>query len=265
MYGDVRHISILRNEIQNNDIDVEDIEETAARYSRDGSRRRAKLLHTDFQNIRTNDVLTEPHFRPASSTTSTTTTTTTVSPPTVETGATTVKQNETNIVNPTMAEIDPDNNIESNSILDTSTSNPGIDNIKVVPSPNLSQNKTETATISTTLRVVQQIIKSEIDSEQNTEKDVIPGTDTVQNVEERVDVTSTVSFKEPVISLKSAANSTKTKTSEADPNALIEEINKVNENFMDKKKRPANQNMEGQLFQDTVDKDTVQVGNARGV
>lgn len=37
MYGDVRHISVLRNEIVNNDIDEENIREASARYS--GARR----------------------------------------------------------------------------------------------------------------------------------------------------------------------------------------------------------------------------------
>ncbi|XP_023298276.2 protein spaetzle 4 [Lucilia cuprina] len=79
MYGDVRHISVLRDEIINNEIDVEDIELAAERYSRDGYNRRAsKFMHNreDFDNFKTNDVLREPHFRPVTTTTTTTTTTT---------------------------------------------------------------------------------------------------------------------------------------------------------------------------------------------
>lgn len=71
MYGDVRHISILRSEIKNNDIDVDDIENAAARYSRDGHRRSSKLLHVSdisYGNLRNNEVMKEPHFRPLVST-----------------------------------------------------------------------------------------------------------------------------------------------------------------------------------------------------
>ncbi|KAH8352909.1 hypothetical protein KR084_007220, partial [Drosophila pseudotakahashii] len=90
MYGDVRHISILRDEIQNNEVDADDIEEAAERYSKDGGRRSAKYLmngrdrdRDDYGSFKGNDVLMEPHFRPVStSTTSTTTkaTTTTAVP-----------------------------------------------------------------------------------------------------------------------------------------------------------------------------------------
>ncbi|KAM7353436.1 spaetzle domain-containing protein 4 isoform 2-T2 [Cochliomyia hominivorax] len=77
MYGDVRHISVLRDEIINNEIDVDDIELATERYSRDGYNRRAsKFMHNreDFDNFKTNDVLREPHFRPVSTTTTTTST-----------------------------------------------------------------------------------------------------------------------------------------------------------------------------------------------
>uniref|UniRef100_A0A6P4F6Q9 Mucin-5AC n=1 Tax=Drosophila rhopaloa TaxID=1041015 RepID=A0A6P4F6Q9_DRORH len=87
MYGDVRHISILRDEIQNNEVDADDIEEAAERYSKDGGRRSAKYLmnrdRDEFGSFKSNDVLMEPHFRPVStSTTSTTKATTTTATPT---------------------------------------------------------------------------------------------------------------------------------------------------------------------------------------
>lgn len=77
MYGDVRHISILRTEINNNDIELDDVVKAATRYSRSGWKKNKYLYSTDYQNAKTNDVLTEPHFRPASSSTTTTTTSTT--------------------------------------------------------------------------------------------------------------------------------------------------------------------------------------------
>lgn len=58
MYGDVRHISVLRTEINNNDIDVNDAEEAAARYSRAGWKRN-KYIHTDATKTKNNNVLTE--------------------------------------------------------------------------------------------------------------------------------------------------------------------------------------------------------------
>ncbi|XP_032584335.1 protein spaetzle 4 [Drosophila mojavensis] len=94
MYGDVRHISILRDEIQNNEVvDVDSMEEAAQRYSK--MPRGAKyMLHgrdadrDEFSNYKGNDVLMEPHFRPVS-TTSPTTTTTPTTPATPTTPITT--------------------------------------------------------------------------------------------------------------------------------------------------------------------------------
>ncbi|XP_017057299.1 protein spaetzle 4 [Drosophila ficusphila] len=98
MYGDVRHISILRDEIQNNEVDAEDMEEAAERYSKDGGRRSAKYLmngrdrdrdRDDFGSFKNNDVLMEPHFRPVStSTTSTTKATTTTAAPEIVSSST---------------------------------------------------------------------------------------------------------------------------------------------------------------------------------
>uniref|UniRef100_W8C8D6 Spaetzle domain-containing protein n=1 Tax=Ceratitis capitata TaxID=7213 RepID=W8C8D6_CERCA len=77
MYGDVRHISVLRDEILNNEIDVDDVEVAAERYSKDPHRARAaKYMHEqqreDVGGIKSNDVVMEPHFRPVSTTTTTT-------------------------------------------------------------------------------------------------------------------------------------------------------------------------------------------------
>ncbi|XP_061402318.1 protein spaetzle 4 [Musca vetustissima] len=81
MYGDVRHISVLRDEIYNNEIDIDDIEAATERYSRDGyNRRSSKLMRhrEEFENFRVNDrvndILRDPHFRPVTTTTTTTTT-----------------------------------------------------------------------------------------------------------------------------------------------------------------------------------------------
>lgn len=85
MYGDIRHISILKTEFENNEIEVDDIEEAAARYSRSGGKssrrdRKSKYVYSEYQNGRVYEVLTEPHFRPTTTSTTTSTTTTTSNP-----------------------------------------------------------------------------------------------------------------------------------------------------------------------------------------
>ncbi|XP_039949799.1 protein spaetzle 4 [Bactrocera tryoni] len=91
MYGDVKHISVLRDEILNNEIDVDDVEVAAERYSKEPHRARAakymQAPREEYGSIKNNDVVMEPHFRPVS----TTTTTTTAAPDDIkdETGSTT--------------------------------------------------------------------------------------------------------------------------------------------------------------------------------
>lgn len=62
MYGDVRHISVLRNEINNNDITLEDVQETAIRYSRAGWKRN-KYLYQESGKSKSNDLLADAHYR----------------------------------------------------------------------------------------------------------------------------------------------------------------------------------------------------------
>ncbi|XP_050095785.1 protein spaetzle 4 [Anopheles aquasalis] len=111
MYGDVRHISVLKEEFENNEIDIDDIDRAAERYSQrplDGKRRadgakRMKYLRPStashyaetggahYLRDKNNEILyNEPHFRPAQQkTTSTTTTATTTTTTTTGTPATT--------------------------------------------------------------------------------------------------------------------------------------------------------------------------------
>lgn len=67
MYGDMRHISVLRNEINNNDITLEDVEETAVRYSRAGWKRN-KYLYQESSKMKNSDLLFEAHYRRRAST-----------------------------------------------------------------------------------------------------------------------------------------------------------------------------------------------------
>lgn len=64
MYGDVRHISVLRNEVNNNDITLDDVEEAAVRYSRAGWKRN-KYLYQESKG-KNSDLLSEAHYRRAS-------------------------------------------------------------------------------------------------------------------------------------------------------------------------------------------------------
>lgn len=66
MYGDVRHISILRNEINNNDITLDDVEETAVRYSRAGWKRNKYMYQENSKQQKNSDLLSESHYRRAS-------------------------------------------------------------------------------------------------------------------------------------------------------------------------------------------------------
>ncbi|XP_058121026.1 protein spaetzle 4 [Anopheles ziemanni] len=104
MYGDVRHISVLKEEFENNEIEIDDIDRATERYSRpqaadgrdrrvDGGKRMKYLRpsapqHYDglghYLRDKSNEIpLNEPHFRPAQL--KTTTTTRTVTPATVKT------------------------------------------------------------------------------------------------------------------------------------------------------------------------------------
>lgn len=98
MYGDVRHISVLRNEINNNDITLDDIEEATARYSRAGWKRN-KYQQSSKSNKNV-ELKSAPEYRRASPTNrsnerstnarSTTSTTTTPTSPTTSTITTTI-------------------------------------------------------------------------------------------------------------------------------------------------------------------------------
>lgn len=73
MYGDVRHISVLRDEMLNNDIDISDMELAAERYSYEtfisrGSKQMLyKYDHSDHSKVNQFSPK-EPHFRPITTT-----------------------------------------------------------------------------------------------------------------------------------------------------------------------------------------------------
>lgn len=81
MYGDQRHISVLKAEIENNDLDSETYQvplrdSTYARYSKDWDVLNTKFVYSKKPNGRSNEQYSIPHFRPVQTTPTTTTTTT---------------------------------------------------------------------------------------------------------------------------------------------------------------------------------------------
>ncbi|XP_055386531.1 protein spaetzle 4 [Condylostylus longicornis] len=76
MYGDIHHISVLRNEIQKNDLDFEEIDikffddnnERNSEIENENSRISKYLHSVDFQNGKLSQYgISQPHFRPTSS------------------------------------------------------------------------------------------------------------------------------------------------------------------------------------------------------
>lgn len=159
MYGDVKHISVLRTEIDNNEIEVEDVEQAAARYSRSGWKKN-KYIYTDFQNSKSNDVLTEPYFRPTTSTTTEPPSTPSASPTHAMSNSnqnsTTIRPAATTFVQDTNTTIQ---NIATtiNAVFEKITlpsmlpSQPQLAQTAVLPIRNKTQSTA--ATISTTLRI----------------------------------------------------------------------------------------------------------------
>ncbi|XP_055837080.1 protein spaetzle 4 [Episyrphus balteatus] len=325
MYGDVKHISILRTEIQNNDIDVEDLEQTAARYSRDGFRK-TKVMHNQFESNRNNDVVKEPHFRPVLSTTikpssttssSSSSTTTTDTPITTDEATplptepgttpndmdlttttqklTTLKSNSTtegskrstsklddvefDESDEELSDEDDTNHeesLESNSVYEpTSPSSASVgDNIKIVDSPNLVVSNAS-ATLSTTLKVAPVTIKNE---------PTAPTTALYRSTEaERM--TETISLIANLTKLRvngfAATTPLKATAVSSSPNSTINSVHNLYNNApteptnlkLTETKKPtiavpvASKPVlrDGQLFQDTFQKEPVQVGNLKGI
>lgn len=231
MYGEVRLISILRDEMDlKNDINAEDIVDTQERYLRDS--RKSKYLHTDYQIPRNNEVIMEPHFRPVSTTTTSSTPSSTTSNPTTSSKPTTTMNNElveTKKLDDVSLDDDAEENEDNNELDNNTYYDVVAENIKYIKSPQTDQRNdsksAETATISTTLKIVQQKIEA------------------VNNA-----------------TMKTTSTTTTTQTSRPTLNATISE---VPAKLSEIKGKPVL--IEGQLFQDTIQKEPVIGPNAKGV
>lgn len=274
MYGDIKHISVLRTEINNNDIELDDIEKAASRYSRSGWKKN-KYLYSDFPNAKNNDVLTEPYFRPATSTTTkspstTTKTTSTQAFPT--TAAKTIKSttskperstkgNAIRLVVPTSTDTQTIyDNITTTTTL-VSIPNETGNTIQIVNPPNLTKNKSESATISTTLRIFlpAKISEASITPPQDDETD----SDTAGELE-----STTESFVTKSTNAESTYENTSEISNDYEEEEVVAKVETLDAKQASKNIRPiaATEHMEGQLFQDVVQKETPQpVFNARGV
>lgn len=282
MYGDVKHISVLRTEINNNDIDVDDVEIAAARYSRSGWKKN-KYLYTDYQNNKNNDVLTEPYFRPTSTSTTKPAQTTTQTVPSSG-SRTTIDENTTTRHPPrtpsTSGKTVTDVNAAdvTNNIYDNITVTPMEANFKIVSAPNLSggKNTSETATISTTLRIFL--------TAKHTEASITPPQDDIEDDAAAATSSTTESL---IVTIKTSSTDRLQSVEDdhvaSESNIYYQEESSEDlesaENAKDTNAKQANQNyrppivaqstehMEGQLFQDVVQKEApnVPVLNTRGV
>lgn len=275
MYGDLRHKSVLKTEMDNNGIDDYDIERAAKRYSR-----KNKFLRQDYQMTRNNDVISEPHFRPTSTTTAAPPSTTSTSSTTTTTKST---ESTTKVMSTNMSSLifqNPDNeqnykkkiiedSLESNSVLLNFTSTIEKDNIEIIQAPNLSPtNANESAIISTTLKKIQ--IPFVEDSTEKTESIATQ----VSSTTEEITIEELFEFgtnSDDIITAPSILESTEfeeilttdeSQTTKDDNNKLIE----TKETLKQNKPSTLAANMEGQLFQDVVQKDTssFQTQNFRG-
>lgn len=235
MYGDVKHISVLRTEVNNNDIEFDDVEQATARYSRSGWKRN-KYLYSDVQKAKVNSVITEPHFRPASTLSKSTTT----SPTTRTTAVTTtelsfISDNEVDVHdnNVTFSSHNISEVNDTEALKDYKIDQP--EDIKIV-------NKSEAATISTTLRI---FLPSKLSQASITP----PVDDEMESTTEYTDDNVTNDSKHSTRQKDQTSDSKDETISEATPKQA--------------NARP-NENMEGQLFQDVVPKEEP-VYNSRGV
>jgi len=246
MYGDVKHISVLRTEVNNNDIELDDVEQATARYSRSGWKRN-KYLYSDVQKAKVNSVISEPHFRPASTLFKSTTTTTTTTPTTRTTVASTtelsfISDNEVDVHDTNVTLTSPNISDLNSAIVENDTE--ALTDYKLdQPQDKQIANKSEAATISTTLRI---FLPSKLPQASITPPD-----------EDEMETTTEYAAEENVTQNNGNWNRQTDETSH-NKEETISDATPKQANV-----RPS-ENMEGQLFQDVVPKEEP-IYNSRGV
>lgn len=242
MYGDVKHISVLRTEVNNNDIEFDDVEQATARYSRSGWKRN-KYLYSDGQKAKVNSVISEPHFRPASTSSRSTTT-----PPTTRT--TVASTTELSFLSDNEVDIHDNNgtfgshNISEVKSVLVENDTEAVKDYKIDQPQDIKiSNKSEAATISTTLRI---FLPPKLLSQASITP---PDDDEMESTTEYTEDNVTV-YNEHTDRQKDQTSDNKEETvSEATPKQA--------------NAKPS-ESMEGQLFQDVVPKEEP-VYNSRGV
>lgn len=270
MYGDLRHIAVLKTEIDSNDIELEDIQETANRYSRKAQSRKNKKLHNEYptnHHRHNNDVLSEPHFRPTS--TSTTSTTPTPVTQTTPTSTITTSKNTTDAITtykPSTIHLNTfkfdelnlddtviDTSIDTNSVVTNFTSE--ITNIKIVKAPNLNSNSSKNEKISTTLKIVGQLNKVEDSTVTSQTED--EGLEVGLGTTEKLVVETTTTFSTPLDDLEIDDDDDDQFIGAESVN--IDKFQEADENLGEQSKlqnKPIEATMEGQLYQEVEKKDT---------
>lgn len=249
MYGDIKHISVLKNEFEGNFIETDDVEIAIERYSQKKQQRAIKF--EDKKNRRS-DTIAEPHFRlqstaPTSTTSSSTPTKS--SKPSSRTRTTTATT------------------VESSSIdLETTTKNTDQRFVNV-KDQYIVENETKLNEYSdqktTTTSTVEDNIKFVTLSNDGTSTTISP----IQNITTTTPSTTltTPSLLSQEISLEELEEQQKHKVNHNENDKNDEDGDDLD--FSDRSPHP-NSNpptMEGQLFQDTVQKETPPPVNVRGV
>ncbi len=247
MYGDVKHISVLRTEVNNNDIEFDDVEQATARYSRSGWKRN-KYLYSDVQKAKVNSVVSEPHFRPTSTSpksTRTPTTTTPRIPSTTELSY--VSDNEVDIHenNDTMSNTYNISGSVKTTLYENEDTDDTVKDYKIHQGNDIkASNKSEAATISTTLRI---FLPSKFSQASITPPEIDETESTTEYTEDNVTGNSEHS------------NRQNDQTSDDKKEEAISDATPKQANV-----RP-NENMEGTLFQDVVPKEEPIYNVQRGV
>lgn len=278
MYGDIKHISVLKSEINNNDIEFDDVEKAASRYSKSGWKKN-KYLYNDFSNSKNNDVLVEPYFRPASTTTKSTPSTVASTNPTTtpsRTSSNTVTMSST-MAPTTNTVTQKQSNEHFENLTTTATPLMLLSNIHIVSPPNLAMaNKTlaSVVPISSTLRIFPPPIISVASITPPQEDEFTTPSSTTESF---LDITEQVtSSDEEVGKIQNNEDQVESSTTKyiEDIQQIIdsaEPTSNINAKQANKNIHPVAaavtatvEHTEGQLFQDAVSKETP-VYNTRGV
>lgn len=231
MYGDIKHISVFKGELEGNFIETEDIEVAIERYSMRKQQRAMKLA--DKKNRRSDTIL-EPHFRLQSTTTSSTSTASTS--PRATTSAT-----------PAMSETTATARGAANI-----TAEPASADVKdkyIILNETVPGEAVDAATTPATSSTIEESVTV-----------VTLANNATQKTEEAPPTTPTGSSSTPQTLLSDEVSLEELTGHEGDHGDDDEDLE-----YSDRSPHPQPPTMEGQLFQDTLHKEPAPPVNTRGV